>query len=42
MPMLVAGSKTRHMHVIATESGKALQSMMLGQPSQCLLIKFST
>ena len=34
MPMLVAGSKSGHVHVIAAESGKALQSMMLGQPSQ--------
>ena len=31
--MLVAGSKSGHVHVIAADSGKALQSLMLGQPS---------
>ena len=31
--MLVAGSKSGHVHVVAADSGKALQSMMLGQPS---------
>ena len=33
LPMLVAGSKSGHVHVVAADSGKALQSMMLGQPS---------
>ena len=33
LPMLVAGSKSGHVHVIAADSGRALQSMMLGQPS---------
>ena len=29
--MLVAGSKSGHVHVIAADSGKELQSLLLGQ-----------
>ena len=31
MPMLVAGTKSGHVHVIAAESGKIVQSMVVGQ-----------
>ena len=30
MPMLVAGSKSGHLHVVAADSGREVQSLLLG------------